>query len=148
MKLIFILLLLSSILNAIPITNIDTNNTKLQDFKLEYFVDKTLKMNLKEVEKQTFKADTSRLSLGIFKDVAWLRFKLHNETNSSQKLYIHSENAYVANAINFYELLDEKIVNELHIDFKNNEDTESRMFGSDAIFVVNLKINQFPTETF
>ena len=53
-KNIFILLiLLSSILSAIPTLDINSNSVKIDDFKLEYFVDKTNNMQFKEVKNRS-----------------------------------------------------------------------------------------------
>ncbi len=145
MKYIFLLILIiSSILNATPVINIDSDTTQLKDFQLEYFVDKSFKMSLKEIKKQKFTEDRSTLSLGIFHENTWLRFKLHNSTNRVQKLYIHNENSYISNAISFYELLDNRNLSSLQIDFFNNINTE-KMYGTDAIFTINLDINQTKT---
>jgi len=145
LKHIFVLILLfSSILNAMPAIDIHSNETSLEDFEVEYFVDKTEKMSLQEIKKQKFTQDTSTLSLGIFQDVAWLRFKLHNRTQNKQKLYIHNENAYVANGIDFYEFKDDKLLNSLNILMQDTNSTK-KMFGSDAIFTLTLDANQTRT---
>ncbi len=92
MKHIFLFILfISSILNATPTINITTDETKLQNFPLEYFKDDTLKMSLQEVKHQSFITDTSTISLGIFQEIVWYRFKLQNSSKKSQKIFIHNE---------------------------------------------------------
>ncbi|MEA2072009.1 MAG: sensor histidine kinase [Campylobacterota bacterium] len=145
MKHLFMLtLLFSVILNALPIVDINSDTTNLKDFQLEYFVDKTKSMPLETVKQQQFTQDTSTLSLGIFQDIAWIRFKLHNTTQNIQKLYIHNENAYIANGIDFYEFFNSKLINSLSILMEDTK-TQSKMFGSDAIFMLTLDINQTKT---
>lgn len=98
-------------LHATPLINIDSDSTSLKDFNLEYFVDSTEVMPLEEIKKQTFIQDKSTLSLGVFQDVAWLRFKLHNTTQKTQKLYIHNELAYIVDGVDFYEFHNNKLIN-------------------------------------
>ena len=138
-------LIISSLLNATPIININSDNTQLKDFRLEYFKDKTSKMTLQEVKNQEYKADSSTLSLGVFQEDTWLRFKLKNDTNKPQKLYIHNEKGYIANILNFYELLDDTTLNSMQIVLANNKDTQSKMYGTDAVFSLLLDINQTKT---
>ncbi|MEA1892653.1 MAG: sensor histidine kinase [Campylobacterota bacterium] len=142
MKLWIFILFTISFLYATPTINIDDERTSLTDFKLEYFVDKTKKMTLEEVQDQQFKKDTNTLSLGILQDITWLRFKLHNTTQNTQKLYIHNQNAYIANGIDFYELYNGKVLNSLNILLKDSNDTDHKMYGSDAIFMIKLDVNE------
>ncbi len=146
MKYVFLFaLIITSMLNATPILNINSDNTQLQDFTLEYFVDETLTMSLQDVKKQSYVEDRSALSLGVFQETVWLRFKLQNSTNSAQKLYIHNENGYIANALEFYELLEDKTINSMRIVLSDRKDTDVKMYGTDAIFSLNLDINQTKT---
>ena len=138
---LLLFLLFSSQLNATPTITIDSDRVKLTDFKLEYFIDKDQNLTLQEIEKKNFRQDTSSLSLGIFKEVTWLRFKLHNATEKHQKIYLHNENAYIANRVDFYTLENTKIVNSLHINLRDPTQTDEKMFGTDAVFPISLDIN-------
>ena len=136
-------ILLTSLLTAMPIINIDANPTKLQEFNLEYFVDKTENMSLDEIKQQDFTPDKSTLSLGILEVDAWLRFELRNQSKKKQKLFIHDEHAYITNTLEFYELKDDLLLSSLKITLANKTDTDAKMYGTDAIFEVSLN----PTET-
>ena len=138
--LIFTLLLTQ--LYATPIIFIQSDKTQLKNFRLEYFVDKTQKLSLKEVQTQKFTQDTSSLSLGYFQDVAWLRFKIHNETYKHQNIYLHNENGYIANSLDFYALENAKVIHSLHINLKDKIDTAEKMFGTDSIFMISLDANE------
>jgi len=138
--LIFILFL--SELNASPLITVESDKTKLTDFSLEYFIDQTTELSLEEVRRQQFIKDKSSLSLGIFQEVAWLRFRLHNSTLKHQEIYLHNENGYLANELEFYALQDSKIVNSLQIKLRDKEQTEKYMFGTDSIFIISLDSNE------
>ena len=138
--LIFILFL--SQLNASPLITIKNDKTKLTDFKLEYFVDKSESLSLKEAETQEYTEATSSLSLGVFQEVTWLRFSLRNSTQKPQEIYLHNENGYIANKLDFYALQNSKLINSLHIDLRDKTQTDEKMFGTDSIFVISLDVNE------
>ena len=137
-----IFILLSTQLYATPTVFIQSDATKLTNFQLEYFVDKTQKLSLREIQNKKFTKDTSALSLGYFHDVTWLRFKLHNATDKHQNIYLHNENGYIANGLDFYALSNSKILHSLHINLKNKKQTDEKMFGTDSIFMLSLDVNE------
>ena len=138
--LIYILFL--SQINASPLTSVESDKTKLTNFKLEYFVDKSNSLSFEKVKIQNFTKATSSLSLGVFQEVTWLRFKLHNSTQKKQNIYLHNENAYIANKLDFYALKNNKTLNSLHINLRNKTQTDEKMFGTDSIFIISLDINE------
>jgi len=146
LKYIFLFIItLSSLFASIPTINIDSDTTKLTNFQLEYFEDETLQMSLEDIKKQNFTKDSSRLSLGLLTDNIWLRFNLHNKTNKRQKLFIHNEHAYLSNTLDFFEIFNDTTINRLTILLNSREDTQEKMYGKDAIFIITLESNQTKT---
>jgi len=140
--LLFILFLVQ--LHGTPIIHIDDDATNIKDFNLEYFVDKTEVMPLEIVRTQHFTQDTSTLSLGTFQDITWLRFQLHNSSNTKQKLFIHNELAYLADNLHFYTFSNNKLTQSYSINIDDTNSTK-KIFGTDAIFEIQLDINQTKT---
>ncbi len=137
-QIFFFFLLFTSLLQATPTLQISSNTTQVEDFELEYFIDETQALTLQEVSKQKFQKASNKKSYGMFKDALWVRFKLHNQTDITQHLFIHNKHGYVANNIDFYELSNNKLSNSETISLKNNEEASKKMYGIDAIFRLSL----------
>ncbi|MFK5938789.1 MAG: sensor histidine kinase [Sulfurimonas sp.] len=141
----FTLLLLLSSLSAMPTVQITSDETKLENFELQYYVDKKASLKLSDVITKDFTDARSTLSLGAFKKDTWFRFKIHNETAKEQKIFIHNEHGYLAHAIDFYELKNSQILNTESIVLSEKKSFFKNMYGSDAIFSTILKSNETKT---
>ncbi|QSZ41655.1 hypothetical protein GJV85_05890 [Sulfurimonas aquatica] len=143
-----IFLLLVSIflsLNATPLVQINSDELKLKNFSLEYYVDKSNNQTLKEITNQEFKQGVSGLSLGNHENSTWLRFKLKNTTAKNKTIYLHSELAYLTNKIEFYELKNKKLLHTKIIDFINSDYDSNFVYATDALFKISLKKNETKT---
>jgi len=139
-KLIYIILLFTT-LNAQSIVDIKSNNIKINDFKIGYFIDTTNNMQLDNVKKQNFINSSNSLSLGYNAKYTWVKIVIKNSTTKNQNIFIHNIDAFHSSSIKFYELEDNKILNALQIDLKNNMNRVS-MDGANAIFDIYLRSNQ------
>ncbi|MDF1878237.1 sensor histidine kinase [Sulfurimonas sp. SAG-AH-194-C20] len=144
-KILFFFSLLTSFLNAMPTVIVEQNDVNIKHFKLEYFVDATTKLKLHDVKSQNFETGTNSLSLGKNKTHTWIRFAITNKTAKKKKLFIHNKHAYVANKIEFYELKNNKVLSKLFIDLANKNDTQKKMYATDAIFQTTLESNETKT---
>ena len=137
--LIFILSL--TLLYAEAVVKIQSDQYDLNIFKLNYFVDTSGNMPLKEVKDQNFIEGENRLSLGINAHVTWIKIVLKNETQNLQKLYIHNIYAFHASSIHYYELnSNEQVIQELNFEPRNNVNTDL-MDGAVAALKVMLEPN-------
>ena len=97
MRLIFALVCLISFTLAQSTINITSDTSSITNFKLDYFIDKTEKMNFEEVKSQKFMQGKNRVSLGNNVEDSWVRIKLLNKTDKTQILYLHQDRAYFFN---------------------------------------------------
>jgi diguanylate cyclase (GGDEF)-like protein len=133
------------ILDAQTVINIKSDSVNLTDFKIDYYIDKSKKMSLQEVEQQHFTKGNNRLSLGIDSHMTWIKMILKNQSQIEKKLYIHSTYAYHASCTSFYEVDKEgKVLKEISFEPRKNINTEY-MDGAIASFKVILKPDEQKT---
>lgn len=130
--------------HAQAVVNIDTENVKLNHFKLSYYLDKTAKMSLDEVKTKEFSTSVNKISLGKISNQVWIKIVLRNITDKKKKLFIHNPFAYTSEYINFFELKDDLLIRRVDYDL-NTKDGTSKMYGSSSIFKVDLQPNQTKT---
>jgi len=87
MKFIITLIFLLSFAFAQSTVNITSDTSSITDFKLDYFIDKTAKIDFEEVKSQKFTQGKNRDTLGTNIHNSWVRIKIVNLTNKSQTLY-------------------------------------------------------------
>lgn len=137
-------ILFSTFCFATPLITIDSKNTNLSSFELEYFVDDTEKMLFEDIKKEKFTKIKSKVSLGQNRVDTWLRFNVVNRTDKHQTLFIHNELAYLSNEIIFIEVQNHTILNRVDISLLNKKNND-KMYGTDAIFPISLEGNQSKT---
>ena len=143
---ILIFLLFYSSLYAIATITIDTKEIHIKSFALEYFIDDAAKLNITDLKNKHFtKSAQSDKSFKLSNPVAWLRFNIYNNTNETRTLHLHNHFGYVSSKLDFYEVTQKKISQELHINFNNPEDSQQKMYATDAIFDIQLEANQTKT---
>ncbi|RLA72797.1 MAG: hypothetical protein DRG24_01985 [Epsilonproteobacteria bacterium] len=142
--LIFISLLFFSSLFAKSIVIIDSNDIKITNFTLDYYIDKTEKMGFKEIRTQEFSKISNRLSLGKRAKHTWIRIVFSNVTDSEKKLYIHNPYAYPAEYLHFYEEEDNVLLNDIAFNFEAATIPKG-MYGSSAIYELTLQPHQTKT---
>jgi signal transduction histidine kinase len=134
---LFVIFCLNSV--AQPITNIETDNINITDFKMQYFIDTTDKLNIHDIQKQNFKNSKNRVTLGRDNvQNTWIRIVLFNNTKTAKKLFLHNSFGYISSFINFYEMENNIIKNSLKLDLISNEKPKG-MYGTDAIFSFVVK---------
>lgn len=137
-------LISSTALAAVPVQVIKDSNIKLEQFQMEYFVDKSEQMPFEEVKKQDFKASSNSLSLGTASKVTWSKIVLKNVTNRPIKVYLHHPYAYHNSAVGLYEVVDDKLIDERVLDM-DDQDTWQWMYRGSAVFDITLQPNQDKT---
>ena len=145
MKLIILCLVLFSLALADPIINIDSDKSAITEFKLEYFINDTAKLNFEDIESMKFKEGPNRDTLGADVKNVWIKIKLFNSTSNNQTLFLHEDLAYTFATIEYFEvsssnnLINKKVVNIL------GDNTEEELNGSDAIFKFTLHPSESKT---
>ncbi len=140
---LFLILLLTSIY-AQPIINIDSQDTKITDFKMSYYIDSSENMPLDEIKKQQFIESSNKVTLGKKVNVTWVKIFIKNSTQSNKKIYIHNPFAYSVKKLEFYSLVNNKLIKSKIFDL-NTKDGTSKMYGANAIFSIDLTPNQTQT---
>ncbi len=132
-------IVLSTILNAEAVVKIQSDNYDIESFKLNYFVDTSGNMSLKEVKEQDFTEGKNKISLGINSNVTWVKLVLKNDTENLQKLYLHNIYAFHASSIHYYKLNSYgEVTQEINYEPRNNVNTDL-MDGAIAPFKIELK---------
>lgn len=106
-----------------------------------YFIDDSENMPFEEVLKQKFIEGPNDLTLGTTANLTWVKIILFNDTNRSQKLFIHNAVAYHSESIHFYEMEDNTLINELRFGPRHHLNTD-KMDGAEALYSVMLKPGQ------
>lgn len=137
-------LISATALAAAPVQVIKDSNIKLEKFQMAYFVDKSEKMPFEEVKNQNFKESSNSLSLGTASKVTWSKIVLENVTNRPIKIYLHHPYAYHNSAVELYEIVDNKLIDERILDMDDQE-TFQWMYSGSAVFDITLQPNQDKT---
>jgi len=126
-------------LQAESVVIINSDSVNLNNFQLNYYVDKSQKMSLHEIRKETFIEGNNRLSLGIDSPKTWIKIILKNDTQKMKKLYIHNTYAYHAACTSFYEIgANGSILKEISYEPRQNINTDL-MEGAIASFEIILQ---------
>ena len=129
-------------LHGEAVVKIQSDTYALEHFKVNYYVDTSARMSLKEVHDQHFTEGENKMSLGINTPVVWVKIVLKNETQDLQKLYIHNIYAFHASSIHYYELNSNgEVTQEINYEPHNNINTDL-MDGAIAPFKVELEANE------
>jgi signal transduction histidine kinase len=144
MKFIITLIFLLSFTLAQSTVNITSDTSNITDFKLDYFIDKTAKMDFEEIKSQKFTQGPNKDTLGTNIHNSWVRIKVVNLTNKSQTLYLHQYAAYLSIKINHFEV-DEKGVILSKKETNLLDSPQNMLDGSDSIFKFTLQAKQTKT---
>lgn len=123
---------------ATPIQTIKGDNISLEKFKMGYFVDKTEKMPLTEIQKQDFRISSNGVSLGTSSKITWAKIELKNANKKPIKLYLHHPYAYHNQKVELYEVINGKLVRERTLDM-DNPLTLEWMYRGSAVFDIVLQ---------
>ena len=133
------------LLHAEAVVKITSDSINLSDFKINYFIDKSQKMTIEDIQKETFEEGNNRLSLGIDAHVTWVKLILKNDTESFKKLYIHDTYAYHASCTSFYAFdSNHTLLEQISYEPRKNINTDL-MDGAIASFSVTLKPHEEKT---
>ena len=144
-SIILFLLLFSFTFAQESIVNIYSDTSSITNFKLDYFIDKTQKMDFEEVKSQKFIQGKNKDSLGVDITDTWIKIKLYNTTNEIQTLFLHQDIAYLYTNIKYFEVDEnDNLINKKEIDLSQYS-SKKKMNGSDSIFKFTLKQNQIKT---
>ena len=146
MKLLFsMLLLFVGTLFADPLVTITSDKTKLHDFKLSYFIDRTNEMTIDNVPNMKFLTATNSDTLGIDVTHTWIKIKLFNATEKNQQLFLHQDLGFTFAKTIYYEMdtkntiLNTKVVDDTSSSYAENIE------GSDIVFKFRLNPHEYKT---
>jgi len=122
-----------------PTTSVDSvislNNEQvnLTHFDMSYFIDKTGKMTLSQIQNQTFTASKNELTLGTNAKTTWSKITVKNNDNETLRLFIHNPDAYHLEEVGFYETHNGQLINQSEIQL-DTSGPKANMFGGSAVF--------------
>ncbi len=127
-----------------PTITIQEDFSKLENFNLEYYIDKTQEMSLQAVQQQDFQMSSNRISLGESAKTIWIKIQLKNESDQPFSLYLHQPEMYHNHQAHLYEITNGNVVSERLID-TNNKDTHHWMYRGAAVFDITLPAQEYTT---
>ena len=122
-----------------PTTSVDSvislNNEQvnLTLFDMSYFIDKTGKMTLSQIQNQTFTASKNELTLGTNAKTTWSKITVKNNDSETLRLFIHNPDAYHLEEVGFYETHNGQLINQSEIQL-DTSGPKANMFGGSAVF--------------
>jgi len=129
---------------AAPITTIQEGFEKLEQFEVGYFVDQSGSMPLNEIQQQAFQPSPNKMTLGLDSETVWIKMRLRNASQKMMHLYLHKPEAFNSASVEFYQLTENKLINQFEIDTSKNS-TSRWMYNGTAIFDVILPPQQETT---
>ncbi|MEL0635223.1 diguanylate cyclase [Marinomonas sp. TI.3.20] len=129
---------------VVPTQNIQSDFTKLEQFQVGYFVDKTEKMSLSDIEKQHFTTSSNAITLGVTSKTTWVKIKLKNTSITPIKVFLHDPYAYHNHLLELYEVVDGKLTRKRVLDM-NRKEIQQWMFHGTSIFDIELPPQQDKT---
>lgn len=138
MRLIILCLFLFSFVFSEQIINIKSDKSSITDFKLNYFIDNSSKLEFEDINSMNFTEGKNKDSLGAEVKEVWIKIKLFNITNKDQTLFLHQSLAYTIADIEYFEVdSNNKLINK---QFVSTYDplAQENLNGSDAIYKFTL----------
>jgi len=144
MRLIILFLLLFSFSFAKTVVNIPPNTSKITDFKIG-FVTNTQKLEFKELKKLKFTQGKNKDSLGAQIANSWVKIDLFNDSNKTQKLFLHQSTAYLTTYIKYFETdINNTLLKTQTIDL-SDDFVRNKLDGSHTIYKFLLKPFEYKT---
>lgn len=100
---------------------------------MSYFIDKTEKMTLSQIQNQTFTASKNELTLGTNAKTTWSKITVKNNDSETLRLFIHNPDAYHLEEVGFYETHNGQLINQSEIQL-DTSGPKANMFGGSAVF--------------
>ena len=119
---LFLILFLSSFLFASGPLIIDSSDTKIEDFNLEYYTDTTNSLDIKNVPGKTYKSISNMHSFGSKASTLWLKLELKNTSQNVQKVFLHDKFAYYSKEITVFEFENNNLLHTKVYDIFQAED--------------------------
>lgn len=138
------LVLATSANAAIPVSQITKGPVKLESFPIEYTIAPRADMSFSEVRTLPYTPYESQLALGTEAKSVWVRFRLENTTAEPRRLFIHFPEAYHNRAVEFYQLRDGLVQEQVTIEL-NDGAAHPAMIREQAVFDTTLAAGQTAT---
>jgi len=146
MKIIFIFLLFSQFLYANAVINIESDDIKITEFEMAYFVDDSHNLDIDAIIAQKFSGYVpNKISLGSNKNHVWYKIEVKNSTDSVQELFVHMKNAYINSEVDIYEIKDSSLFRHVKFDIDNDENISKLFYGSTLRYKFLLNTNSTKT---
>lgn len=146
MRTLFVILLFFPFLYANNVINIDSEDVKITEFEMAYFVDKTHELNISAITTQDFsKFVPNKLSLGSNKKHVWYKIKVKNSTQTNKELFLHLKNAYINSKVGIYEINGTSLIKQSHFDIDNDKNIAKFFYGSTLRYELLLDKNSSKT---
>jgi len=141
-----LLLYLVTIITISANTDIDlkSSTTNLTDFTIHYYIDKSKKLSIDDIQDKKFLPINNKISLGLKAKYTWIKLSIKNSTNKNKNLYLHNTYGYILEGVYFYEFYNKKLIKSKKFNFFDTKSMEM-MDGKDAVFEFDLEANQTKT---
>lgn len=146
MKILSLLLLFFNFFYADSVINIDSDDTKLTEFEMAYYLDKSHQHNIDTIINQKFSGYVpNKVSLGSNKKFVWYKIELKNTTQTPKELYMHLKNAYINSDIGIYEEEGTSLLKQTQYNIDLDKNISNLLFGSTLIYEFTLEKNSVKT---
>ncbi|BDF93484.1 diguanylate cyclase [Pseudoalteromonas sp. KAN5] len=127
-----------------PNVSINTAEVNLTQFPMSYFIDTSEEMPFKQIQKQPFIQSKSEITLGTNAKTTWSKIVIHNESPQQRTLFLHNEDAYHLQNVDFYETKNGDLLNQVNIQL-DKVGPHNNIYGGTAIFSFDLAADERKT---
>lgn len=148
MKFILGVFLFCSILFGEVIVNIDSNDSNIQDFQVEYLIDSNHTLEFQDILSKQFTQGKNADTLGADVTNTWVKITVFNSTNKNQALSLHQDLAFTFASLSYFEVDKEnKLLNtqSVNVYAKNENNVKNKMSGADYIYKFTLDSHEIKT---
>jgi diguanylate cyclase (GGDEF)-like protein len=128
-----------------PLVTITSDKTKLYNFELSYFIDRSKKMSISDVGSMKFVDAPNRDTLGVDVTNTWIKIALYNATAKKQELFLHEDLGFTFVKTVYYEVdTKHSVLNKKVIDYTRDSYPDD-IEGSDAVYKFELNPHEYKT---
>lgn len=124
---------------------INSDNSNITDFEIEYFIDTSKKLEFNDISSMKFKQGKNSDTLGAKVTNTWVKVKLFNASSKTQKLFLHQDLGYTFLDIRYFEVDNQNnLLNTKELNIYA-DDVKDYMYGADSIYQFSIKPQEYKT---
>ena len=136
----YILFLLFISLSSLNALDLNYKSSSIENFELEYLVDKKKSMHFLEVLNANFAPIKSVNGFNGNIGTLWYKLELHNLTQLDKSLFLHNDFAYFSKEITIYEVINKQLINQFLYNIIDST-SSNKLTGSTIIHPIYIKAN-------